>query len=112
MLSVRLKTIASLVDPHLSVVDIGTDHAYIPIYLVEFNIKNNVLAADISEKVLKSARENIKKHGLEDKIKISLSDGFTNIDETYDIAIISGMGTSTIKEILNAPNIPNTLIMI
>lgn len=111
MLSIRLKTIASLVDKDKSVIDIGTDHAYIPIYLIENNITNKVCAADISEKVLESAKTNIASHNLSDKISICLSDGFQNIEEKFDIAIISGMGTSTIKKILDQSSIPDTLII-
>lgn len=111
MLSLRLKTIVKLVDKEASVVDIGTDHAYIPIYLVQNNITNDCLATDISPKVLEYAKKNIKDNHLEDIISLKVSDGFKNIDRLYDIAIIAGMGASSIIDILKGDNIPNTLII-
>ncbi len=112
MISLRLKTIASLVDKNAKVIDIGTDHAYIPIYLVENNIAKQVLATDISPLVLEYAKKNIADHNLSQVIKLKVSDGFKNINEKYDLAIITGMGTKTIVDILaKAKEIPNTLII-
>ena len=110
MNSKRLIAIASLVDNNAKVIDIGTDHAYIPIYLIKNNITNSVDASDISKDVLKQSKKNIKKYGLSDEINLYLSDGFKSIDKKYDTAIICGMGTKTIMDILD-DNIPNTLII-
>lgn len=103
MLNKKLKTIASLVDKSDTVIDIGCDHAYLAIYLKENNLCKEVYASDISANVLKIAKENIKKS--KNDIKVYLSDGFKNIDnDNIDTAIISGMGTSTILNIIdNAP---------
>ena len=79
MLSKRLQAICDLVDKNKSVIDIGTDHAYIPIYLYENGITNNICASDISRKVIEYAKKNIIAHHLEDKIKVVVSDGFKNI---------------------------------
>lgn len=111
MLSLRLKTIADLVPKNSNVIDIGTDHAYLPIYLYQNNITNNITASDVSPRVLKSSYENLKKYNLENKIPLILSNGFNNIKKTFDIAIIAGMGAHTIKTILNNSNIPNILII-
>ena len=111
MLSKRLKSIADLVPNNARVIDIGTDHAYLPIYLYENNITKNITASDISSKVLKSSLDNLKKHNLDDKITLVLSDGLKSIKENFDVAIIAGMGTHTIKKILSASPIPNTLII-
>ena len=108
---IRIKTIASLVDKDSKLVDIGTDHGYLPIYLYENEITKNVTGSDISSNALKFAKANFEKHNLSDKIKLIVSDGFKNLDEKYDTAVISGMGTDTIKKILNIDNIPNKLIM-
>ena len=111
MLSKRLQAICNLVDKNKSVIDIGTDHAYIPIYLYENGITNNICASDISRKVIEYAKKNIIAHHLEDKIKVVVSDGFKNICDIYDIAIIAGMGTHTILDIINTNKLPNTLIV-
>lgn len=108
---IRIKTIASLVDKDSKLVDIGTDHGYLPIYLYENEITKNITGSDISSNALKFAKANFEKHNLSDKIKLIVSDGFKNLDEKYDTAVISGMGTDTIKKILNIDNIPNKLII-
>ena len=111
MITKRLKAIADLVPRNTSVIDIGTDHAYIPIYLYQKNITTDISASDISSKVLASSLENLKKYNLETKINLIHSDGFASINKTFDVAIIAGMGTHTIKKILNISNIPDILII-
>lgn len=108
---IRIKTLASLVEKNVKVVDIGTDHALLPIYLYEEAITKNIVASDISKNALENAKINLSKHKLENKIKLVVSDGFKNLDETFDIAVISGMGTETIKKILDTKNLPNKLII-
>ena len=107
----RIETIASLVDNDALVVDIGTDHAYLPIYLYENDITKNIVASDISSNALLFAKNNLEKHNLRGKIKLVVSDGFKNLDECFDIAIISGVGTETIKKILDNEVLPNKLIL-
>ncbi len=107
----RIKAIASLVDNDALVVDIGTDHAYLPIYLYENDITKNIVASDISSNALLFAKNNLEKHNLRGKIKLVVSDGFINLDECFDIAIISGVGTETIKKILDNEVLPNKLIL-
>lgn len=108
---IRIKTIASLVFKDAKIIDIGTDHAYLPIYLYEHNITHDITASDISKNVLEYSKSNLKKHNLDTKIKLLLSDGFKNITDTYDIAVISGMGTHTIIDILSNGVLPDTLII-
>ena len=110
-ISKRLKTIASLVTSQKKVIDIGTDHAYLPIYLYLNNITKNITASDISPQVLEISLNNLQKYNLEKKINLIKSDGFRNVDEIFDIAVITGMGTYTIINILNTKNIPDTLII-
>ena len=110
-ISKRLKTIASLVTPQKKVLDIGTDHAYLPIYLYLNNITKNITASDISPQVLEISLNNLQKYNLEKKINLIKSDGFRNVDGIFDIAVITGMGTYTIINILNTKNIPDTLII-
>lgn len=107
----RIKALASLVDKGAFVLDIGTDHAYLPIYLVKNRITSKVVGSDISSKALKGAYKNLKRYGLEEKIELVVSDGFKNIRSNFDVAVISGMGTENIKKILDTNNLPNTLII-
>ena len=108
---IRIKNIASLVDKDASLIDIGTDHAYLPIYLYLNNITHNIVASDISENALKYAYINLKKYNLEKRVKLVLSDGFKNIKDNYDIGVISGMGTETIIKILDNKNNCKKLII-
>ena len=108
---IRIKALASLVDKDSKLIDIGTDHALLPIYLYENEITKNVTGSDISSNALEFAKVNIEKHKLSDKIKLIVSDGFDNLDDEYDTAVISGMGTDTIKKILDRENLPKKLII-
>ena len=101
----RLLKIAEYVEKGERLADIGTDHAYIPIYLVQNGIVNEAVAADVNRAPLETASENIKSAGLENKIKTVLSDGFFCIEEdSFDTAVIAGMGGMLIADILkNAP---------
>ena len=101
----RLETILSFVEKGAIVADIGTDHAQLPILLVERNICNKVYACDEKKGPLSIAEENIKSKGLSDKIETILSDGFAHIPMDIDMAVIAGMGYYTAKMILeNAQN--------
>ncbi|MBE6140636.1 MAG: SAM-dependent methyltransferase [Firmicutes bacterium] len=111
MFSKRIITLASLIDKDAFVLDIGTDHAYLPIYLYQKNITKKIIASDISLNVLKYATNNLRKYNLDKRILLKQSDGFKNIKEKVDIAIIAGMGTTTIKNILKYPELPKTIII-
>ena len=100
MLNKKLIAIASLIEPEDIVIDIGCDHAYLPIYLKKEKLCKEVYASDISENVIKIAKENIMKKNT--NIEVYLSDGFKGIQNNkINTAIISGMGTSTILNIIN-----------
>ncbi len=98
-ISNRLKTIGDLVLDNSSVVDVGCDHALLSIYLV-INKNCKVIASDINKLPLKEAKKNIEKYNLEDKIKIVLSNGLECINDKFDTIVISGMGASTIINII------------
>ena len=101
MLSKRLKTVADLVTPCEKVADVGTDHGYVPIYLVKENICQFAYAMDVNEGPLNIAKSNIAEEGLEDKIETILSDGFDSFgDRDADSVIIAGMGGDLIVDIL------------
>lgn len=99
-LSKRLQSLAEFVVKTDKAVDIGCDHGYLSIYLKENNLVKEIIASDINENALASAKENIKKSKLD--IKTVLSDGLNNIEiKDFNTLIISGMGTSTILHILD-----------
>ena len=110
MFSKRLLEIASLVPVHSTVVDVGCDHGLLDIYLtLHRNCK--CTASDINENCLKSARENIKKYSLTEKIKVVTSDGLDNVKyKKSDYIIIAGMGTNTILKILENHDLDNVII--
>ena len=102
MLTPRLKCIIEYVKCK-TVADIGTDHAYIPIELVENGKVEYAIAADVREGPLKIASSNIEKHGLTDKIEVRLGDGLSVLTPgEADIIIIAGMGGILIKDIIEA----------
>lgn len=100
-LGIRLNKIASMVDSCECVADIGTDHAYIPIFLVEGKICNRAIASDINYGPVKKAENNVKNHHLENKIDCRQGDGLRtiNIGEAQ-CAIIAGMGGNLIRDII------------
>ena len=100
-LSIRLQTIANFVKRGKIVADIGTDHAYIPIYLVEHKIIKKAFALDINKGPLEKANENIKLFGFEEIIITRLSNGLDKLKANeVDTIIISGMGGELIIDIL------------
>ncbi len=97
----RLLTVANMVKDSKSVADIGTDHAYVPVYLVLNNKVNTAIAMDINKGPIMRAKENIDRFSLSDKIKTRLSDGLSELlDNEADTVIIAGMGGILINSIL------------
>ena len=97
----RLYAIASMVPQGAFFADVGTDHAYLPIYLAENNLIFHAVAADINRGPLLRAKGNIKKYNLEEKIDTCLSDGFEELDgNSFDTASLAGMGGILIARIL------------
>ena len=90
-LSKRLQAVADLVTPGMRLADVGTDHAYIPIYLTQNGLVPSAIAMDI-----------ILEHGLDGKIVTRLSDGLVNLKmEEADTMIAAGMGGGLVIHILN-----------
>lgn len=99
----RLKVCADMVSGNGIVCDVGTDHAYLPAYLIENNICDYAIASDINEGPLKFAQQTIIKYHIEDKIRLLKSDGLKNIpNENVSDVVIAGMGGETIAEIISA----------
>lgn len=96
----RLKTAADFVRHGRFTADVGTDHGYLPAFLVVSEITQKAIAADIAEGPLDNARKTVEKYSLDDSIQLILSDGLDNIPETVEEIIITGMGGNLIAEIL------------
>ena len=99
----RLLCVASLVRDGATLADIGTDHAYLPVYLVQSGRIMRAVAADIGEGPAASARQHIEEAGLNDQIDVRVCDGLTGIapEEVTDI-VTAGMGGETMIHILSA----------
>ena len=111
MISKRLKEIAELIPNNAKVIDVGCDHALLDIYLVK-NKNCSCLACDINENALNQAKKNISSNNLIDKIETKLTDGLNDIKiNKDDYFVIAGMGTSTIKHILEHDNLSDNLII-
>ncbi len=99
----RLLAVAQMVKNSDCVADIGTDHAYVPVYLVMNNIINSAIAMDINKGPIMRADDNIKRFSLGEKIKTRLSDGLSELkNNEADTAIIAGMGGVLINRIIDA----------
>ena len=98
--------IASLVENGSRIADIGTDHAYLPAYLILNGVCPFAVASDIGKGPLENAKDTIEKYEISDKVKTVLSDGLDNIclDE-IDTVILSGMGGDLICNILSRADI-------
>ena len=83
------------------IMDVGTDHGYIPIYLVKNNIAKKVIASDINKDPLKKARINASFDGVLDKIEFRLGGGLEPLkNKEAECIIIAGMGGNLIRDIL------------
>lgn len=100
-LSIRLKTIADNIEKCKSVADIGTDHGYIPIYLVKKGICETAIASDINKGPINKAKMNIGFEGLSSKITCYHGGGLKplKVNEVEGI-VIAGMGGNLTRDIL------------
>ena len=103
-LSKRLETIVSMVPelgPEGCVADVGTDHGFVPIRLVELGLCGRALAMDVRPGPLERAREHIRQHGLESRIETRLGDGLEQLRPgEAQAVVIAGMGGELMLRIL------------
>ena len=110
MKSLRLEAVASLVKENCNVLDVGTDHAYLPIILSKTGKCQSIIASDVSNNALSYGEANLKKYHITN-VKLVLSDGLKNIRDKYDTLTICGMGTYTIIDILKSGYLPENIII-
>jgi len=101
ILSPRLKLLADMIRPGASVVDVGSDHGLLPIYLAQTASVRNIIASDINEASTAYAMRSAMKYNVSGKIKFITAPGLTGIRSSeIDTIIIAGLGGETILGIL------------
>lgn len=104
-LSKRLRMVAEMVEPGSVVADVGCDHSYTSIWLVQKGISPRVFAMDVNEGPLERAAQHVREAGLEDRILLRLSDGLKGLQMTEDgpeadTLLIAGLGGRLASRIL------------
>ena len=102
MISKRLETVASFVPQGAVLLDVGSDHAYLPIELVEKGHIEAAIAGEVVEGPYQSAVRNVESHGLSEKIQVRLANGLAAFEESDQVSVITiaGMGGRLITSIL------------
>ncbi|MEJ8555419.1 tRNA (adenine(22)-N(1))-methyltransferase [Tepidibacter sp. Z1-5] len=100
-LTPRLEAVANLVSHNAKIADIGTDHGYIPVYLMKNDKIKGAIAADVNKGPLKNAKKEIISSNLESKIELRLGSGLSvlKIGEVDEV-VIAGMGGVLISELI------------
>ncbi|MGN1003699.1 MAG: tRNA (adenine(22)-N(1))-methyltransferase [Oscillospiraceae bacterium] len=100
-LTPRLRAVAELVPPGARFSDIGTDHAYLPVWLILNGVIDRAIAADLRPGPLDRARETAEKYAVANRMDFRLCDGLTGLRAgEADTVAIAGMGGETIAHIL------------
>ena len=101
ILSNRMQASTDMVTPGTVITDVGCDHGFVSVYLVQKGISPRVIAMDVRSGPLEHAREHIREYGLEDRIETRLSDGLHSL-KTGEAAgmICAGMGGPLMEKIL------------
>ena len=102
MISKRLELVASFVPQGAILLDVGSDHAYLPIELVEKGQIEGAIAGEVVEGPYQSAVKNVEIHGLKEKIQVRLANGLAAFEEADQVSVITiaGMGGRLISRIL------------
>ena len=102
MISKRLELVASFVPQGAILLDVGSDHAYLPIELVERGKIESAIAGEVVEGPYQSAVKNVEAHGLKEKIQVRLANGLAAFEEADKVSVITiaGMGGRLIARIL------------
>jgi len=100
-ISDRLLACCDFISQNERVADIGCDHGYLAIHLLQSGKASSVIASDIKQGPLDSALRNAEKYGVRDKIAFYLSDGVRSIPRDFDTLVCAGMGGDTMVHILS-----------
>ena len=101
-LSLRMEKVKNTVVPCKTLCDVGCDHGFVSIALVEDGTAERVIACDINKGPLAAASDNIRAAGLSDRIETRLSDGLHKVtqEDRPDTIVIAGMGGALTVKIL------------
>ena len=100
----RLTRVASFVPNGLKVCDVGSDHAYLPVYLIQNDQITSAIAGEVVEGPYLSAKQTVRDYRMEDRIEVRLGDGLQILSKEDDITAVTicGMGGELISRILEA----------
>ncbi|MGT2887166.1 tRNA (adenine(22)-N(1))-methyltransferase TrmK [Streptococcus didelphis] len=103
-ISNRLRNVADFVPQNSKLLDVGSDHAYLPIFLVENKKIQRAIAGEVVRGPYESAQKNVKEASLEGNIEVRLANGLAafDLEDKIDVITICGMGGRLIAEILEA----------
>ncbi|MBO1197956.1 tRNA (adenine(22)-N(1))-methyltransferase TrmK [Staphylococcus simiae] len=101
-LNERLKIVSNYITPG-KLVDIGSDHAYLPIYAIQQHICDTAIAGEVIKGPFQAAQKNVAANALQDVVDVRLGDGLSVIhhDDNVNSITICGMGGPLIAKILN-----------
>ena len=95
----RINGIGQMIQKGMVVADIGTDHAFLPVYLIENDICEKVYACDVADGPLEAARKTIAERNMDEEIIVIQSDGFDCVPDDANVAVLAGMGFYTVEGI-------------
>lgn len=101
-ISQRLLACCGYISPGDRVADVGCDHGYLAIHLLQSGTASKVYASDVRQGPLESAIKNARKFGVEDRITFFLSDGVQAVPRDFDVLVCAGMGADVMISILEA----------
>ena len=100
MISKRIKTIAGLIHPDENVLDVGTDHAFLPIQLKLNGHRGKIAATELRRGPRNNAVKNLEEAGIDD-VEVWLTPGVQKVDFPADVVVIAGMGLTTVTGIIS-----------
>lgn len=110
-LSPRLKTVASFLEGVTLLCDVGSDHAYLPVYAIQQRLITSAIAGEVVKGPFESAQQTVQNYVLTDKISVRLGDGLDVVTSKDEVTAISicGMGGELIARILEQGRVKGTL---
>lgn len=102
-ISKRLRKVAGFVPQDAKILDVGSDHAYLPIYLIQQGKISSAIAGEVVEGPYQSAVTNVADNQMSDKISVRLANGLAafEVEDQIDVIVIAGMGGGLIADILD-----------